>query len=286
MKKVSLPNLLVRFKWKVSLTFLLVIIESALDVFYPLFIGWAIDGAFKGDYTNLVYLGVLGFVSLSIGGLRRFYDTRVYAGIYAQIAPEMVQKEQSRGSSISTINARSSLLNEFVEFLENSMPEILRGLISLVGVLIAIATLNLSVFYACLGILLLISVIYALTGRWNYRLNANYNNQLERQVSTLEKNDATQIKLHFRKLMRWNIRLSDLETANYIIIWIGIIALLVYTPLALTADEAVTYGVVSAILMYVYGYIDNTLIFPYYIQQVIRLKEITQRLAGQRSKES
>lgn len=279
MKKISLKNLVVRFKWKVSLTFVLVIIEAILDVFYPLFIGLAIDGLFKDDYTNLIYLGILGVVSLSIGGIRRFYDTRVYAGIYATIAPEMVAKETDKGSSVSTISARSTLLNEFVEFLENSMPEILRGVISLVGVLIAIAVLNLQVFFACLGIMVLIVVQYTITGKWNYRFNANYNNQLEQQVTTLESNDPIQVKQHFHNLMRWNIRLSDLETLNYTIVWVGITALLVYTPLALITDEAVTYGLVSSVLMYVYNYISSTVIFPYYIQQVIRLKEITRRLA-------
>jgi ABC-type multidrug transport system fused ATPase/permease subunit len=280
-KSISLKNLLIRFKWRVSLTFLLVIAEATLDVFYPLFIGFAIDGLFKDDYTNLIYLAILGVVSLSIGALRRFYDTRVYGGIYAQIAPEMVHEESTRGSSISTISARSSLLNEFVEFLENSMPEILRGIVSLVGVLLAIAVLNLQVFFACLGILVLIILIYAITGRLNYRLNASYNNQLEQQVNILRKNDARQIKRHYFNLTRWNIYLSDLETVNYAIIWLGVIALLVYTPLSVTAHEAVTYGVVSSILMYVTGYIDNALIFPYYIQQVIRLKEITRRMAGE-----
>lgn len=280
MKNISLKNLLIRFKWKVSLTFLLVVAEAVLDVFYPLFIGLAIDGLFKNDYTNLVYLAALGVFSLAIGALRRFYDTRIYSGIYTQIAPEMVEKEVARGSSVSTISARSGLLNEFVEFLENAMPEILRGIVSLVGILVAIVALNWQVFYACLGVLALIALIYASTGRLNYRLNASYNNQLEQQVSILHKNDLGQIKQHYFNLMRWNIRLSDLETTNYALIWFGVIALLVYTPLSLTADKAVTYGMVTSILMYVSNYIDNALIFPYYIQQMIRLKEITRRMAG------
>ena len=31
--------------------------------------------------------------------------------------------------------------------------------------------------------------------------------------------------------MRWNIKLSDLETMNYFIIWTGVIAVFIYTPI-------------------------------------------------------
>lgn len=279
MQSISLLNLVIRFKWRISLTFLLVILESILSILYPLFIGYAINDLLQNQYQGIIQLSVLGFLSLVVGTARRVYDTRVYSKIYSQIVPEMVETEHQKDSSVSKISARASLLTEFVEFLENSLPEVIGAIISLFGIIFIIATLNVNVFYACLGLLLLVFVIYLLTGELSFKLNAGYNSQLEMQVETLKSKDLNLIREHFSNLMKWNIKLSDLEAGNYFIIWVGIIALFAYTPITVLESGVLKYGMVFSILMYVFDYIDKVVTFPFYIQQLIRLKEISNRLS-------
>ena len=278
MNYISLTNLLIRFKWRVSFTFLLVILESVLDIMYPLFIGYAINDLLENKYTGIIKLLLLGVFSLFVGTARRFYDTRIYAGIYSQITPEIVVSEYSKNSSVSKITARTSLLTEFVEFLENSMPEIIGAIFSLIGIISIIATLNLNVFYACIALLFLICIIYAVTGKFNFHLNAQYNEQLEKQVQVLESKNNQSIKNYFKDLMKWNIKLSDLETTNYFIIWAGVIALVIFTPITVVQSGILRYGLVFSILMYVLEYVYRVVGFPLYIQQLIRLKEISNRL--------
>ncbi len=278
MYEISLKHLIFRFKWRISLTFVLVVLESILGTLFPLLIGLAINDLLEGIYDGILYVAGLGVLSLAVGSARRFYDTRIYASIYCRISPEMVEREHKKGSSVSKIAARSSLLTEFVEFLENSMPEAIGAAVSLLGITIIIATLNLNVFYACIGLLFLILLIYAVSGKFNYRLNAHYNDQLEKQVETLESRNITIIKDYYTSLMKWNIKLSDLETINYLVSWIGVIALFIYAPITVIESGVVKYGFVFSILMYVFDYIDNVLTFPIYIQQLIRLKEISRRL--------
>jgi len=276
---ISIKSLMVRFKWRILLTFSLVVIEAITNILFPLLIGVAINGLLEESFTGIVYLGTAGMVALIVGSARRFYDTRVYSGIYCQITPEMIAKEQDKETSISTISARASLLTEFVEFLENSMPEILSAIISLVGILVIIAALNINVFFACLALLMLIFLIYAITGKFNYSLNANYNNELEKQVDVITENDQFKIKNYYKELMKWNIKLSDLETLNYFVIWLGVIVLMLYTPITVIDSGVLSYGLVFSILMYVFDYIGNLVTFPIYVQQAIRLKEISARLA-------
>ncbi len=278
MNSISLKYLLLRFKWRISFTSLLVILESVLDIMFPLFIGYAINDLLAGKYTGIIRIFLLGILLLIIGTARRFYDTRIYAGIYSQITPEIVASEYSKNSSVSKITARSSLLTEFVEFLENSMPEVIGAIFSLIGIISIIATLNIQVFYACIALLFLIFIIYLVTGKFNFRLNAQYNEQLEKQVEILESRNNIFIKNYFKDLMKWNIKLSDLETINYFIIWIGIIALVVFTPITVIESGILEYGLVFSTLMYVFEYINKILAFPFYIQQLIRLKEISNRL--------
>ncbi len=278
MQSISIKNLVLRFKWKVGFTFLLVIIESMLDILYPLFIGLAIDGLLKDDYTGILYLAILGGASLLVGSCRRFYDTRIYSGIYCRITSEMVVSERDLGSSVSKISARSNLLTEFVEFLENSMPQIVGAIISIVGVLIIIAGLNTQVFLASLGLLAWMFAIYAISGKLNYRFNHHYNNQLEKQVEVISSRPLSCVTEHFNRLMKWNIKLSDLETVNFSLIWCGVIALFIFAPVSAVQSGILSVGIIFSILMYVFDYIEKISTFPIYVQQLIRLKEITTRL--------
>ena len=279
MTNFSINSLLLRFRWKILFTFALVTLEALTGILFPLLIGIAIDGLLEDSIDGVLYLSIAGVAALIVGSARRFYDTRIYSGIYCRITPEMIQNETNKDASVSRISARTGLLTEFVEFLENSMPEMITALISVVGILAIIATLNINVFFACLSLLGLIVLIYTITGKFNYKLNANYNNQLEKQVDILTARDSIAIKSFYKELMRWNIKLSDLETMNYFVIWVGVIAVLIYTPITVIGAGVLSYGLVFSIIMYVFDFTGNIVNFPLFIQQAIRLKEISARLA-------
>lgn len=261
------------------MTLSLVILETLLELLYPLFIGWAINDLLSDSFDGIYLLTGLGVISVLLGSVRRFYDTRIYAHIYQTVTPEMVVHEKARNQSVSTIAARSSLLTEFVEFFENALPEVIASVIGIAGVLIIIGMLNLHVFLASLALLGLVVLIYLTIGNLNYRLNAGYNTELENQVSAIKKPDIKLVHAHFRRLMRWNIKLSDLETGTYFILWIGVVALFVYTPIAAIHGGIVDYGLIVALLMYVFDFIEKVAVSPLYVQQVIRLKEIANRIS-------
>lgn len=279
MTNFSINSLLLRFRWKILFTFALVTLEALTGILFPLLIGIAIDGLLEDSIDGVLYLSIAGVAALIVGSARRFYDTRIYSGIYCRITPEMIQNETNKDASVSRISARTGLLTEFVEFLENSMPEMINALISVVGILAIIATLNIDVFFACLSILGLIVFIYTITGKFNYKLNTKYNNQLEKQVDVLTARDSIAIKSFYQELMRWNVKLSDLETINYFVIWVGVIAVFIYTPITVIGAGILSYGLVFSIIMYVFNYAGSIVSFPLFIQQAIRLKEISARLA-------
>ncbi|MEM7143259.1 MAG: ABC transporter six-transmembrane domain-containing protein [Actinomycetota bacterium] len=275
---MSLLGLVRRFRWRVAATTTLVLLEAAIDLLIPLFIGIAINGLLDDDYAGLVALGGLGVGALVIGSARRFYDTRAYTGMYEILAAELVDRERERGSTTSTIAARTSLLNEFVEFLENSMPEIVMATIGTVGILAVIGGLNVNVFLACLGLLVLLVITYWASAGRNFALNRGYNDELERQVIVIEASDRDETRGHFRMLMRWNRRLSDLETFNYVVIWLGVIALLLYAPIEVIEPGETEYGFAFSTILYVFQYIEALVALPLYIQQAIRLREISERI--------
>lgn len=279
--QISLSALLSRFRRKVSFTLFLVLADSMLGLLFPLFIGFAINGLIEDSFDGILALGGLGMLSLLVGSGRRYYDTRAYADIYVTISEEMVTREQERESSVSKTAGRASLVTEFVEFLENSMPVIVTSVIGVFGVLVIIANLNWQVFWACIALFVLMVVIYLVSGKKNLVYNEEYNNEIERRVDVLSSQAPKAIRKHFKSVMHWNIRLSDLETLNYAVLWLGIIALLVYAPVVVVDSGVANYGLVFSILMYVFQYIESLATLPLFIQQVIRLQEISTRLEDQ-----
>ncbi len=279
-EKISLRNIFARFRAKIILTWFLVICEAGLLLLFPLFIGIAIDDFLADSYLGLVQLAGIGLLSLIVGAGRRFYDTRAYANIYTTIAPELVEKEKKRDASVSVVSARAGLATEFVEFFENSFPEIINSIIALGGALLIILFLNFKIFIACLIVTAVIGLIYSLTSTKTYRLNRGYNAELEKRVKVLEQGDKNGVVGHFKNVMRWNIRLSDLETTNFSLSWVFLIGVLLYAIVAIIESGVTAHGKVFSILMYVFNYIESVITMPLFYQQFVRLKEISHRLEG------
>ncbi len=269
--------LLRRFGGRIALTLSLIVLEAVGWVLFPLVIGRAIDGVLSGSRHGLFELAGLGIVAMGIAITRQVVDSRAYARIYAQLGEELVGSQSE--STTSTKTARLGMLRETVEFFENSVPALVRSIIELGGPILILSALSRSVFYGCLAVLGVTVVVYALTGRMTTRYNRELNDEHERQVDVVESGDTDRIGRHLREMMRWNIKLSDLEAGTFGVVWLFLIGLLVYS-IAVTAENTVAYGAVFAIVMYVFQFTESVASLPMYYQQWLRLREISGRLVA------
>ncbi|MEM9557138.1 MAG: ABC transporter six-transmembrane domain-containing protein [Acidobacteriota bacterium] len=276
---VSLGHLVRRFWRLTALTWVLVLLEGLCLVALPLVIGRAVDGLMNERVTGVVELTVLCGVLLLVGAGRRVFDTRAYARIHRTVAGELVVHEKRRQASLSEISARTHLFTELIEFLEESIPSVLLQLINLAGTLVIIALIDLEVFLACLASIVFAALVYSLSEERIFRINAGANDELERQVEILAATSEREIPPHFKRLMGWRIKLSDLETLNFSVIWAALTLLLIFTVVVVTTTADLSFGRIVSAVMYVFGFIESVLILPLYYQQLVRLREITQRLA-------
>lgn len=274
---MKLSTIIRRFKWKFSLTMFLVLTQAVLEIFFPLFIGYAIDDAINQEYQGAFLLGGLGLASLIIGACQRFFDSRFYGSIFEKLGFEISQKSQQ---TVSKKTARLNMMREILEFFENSIPELVSSIIGLVGALILISTLNLKIFWGCLIVLVITFLVYWLTTNKTIRFNTEYNNETESQVDIVTKNRPIVLKSHLRNLMRWNIKLSDLETVNFSAAWFFMMGFLVWSIIISVEGDNIQYGSVFALVMYIFQYIDSVMSLPFFYQQWLRLREILERLKG------
>jgi len=275
---VTLHSLVRRFWRNTSLTWLLVVVEGLTLLLMPMVIGWAVDGLMHSSGVGLWQLGWLCVILLIVGGARRLYDTRAYARIYETVVNEIVSREQARRSSVSVISARTGLFEEFVQFLEDSIPGIIHEVIGVSGTLLIIFILDPRVFIACLAAIVATIVIYTLTQKHIYRYNYEENDEAERHVAVLTAADKDQTRRHFSYLMKWQIKLSDLETMNFSLVWIVLAVVLLFSVWTVSTASASSIGQKVSLVMYVFGFIEGLLAFPLYYQQLVRLREIATRL--------
>ncbi|OJJ14265.1 hypothetical protein BKI52_43040 [marine bacterium AO1-C] len=273
---MQFKTIFLEYKWRFSLTLLLILSEAGLSIMFPLFIGKAVDDAIHQSYQGAIQLGILGLLALMIGMGRRVYDSRLYARIFERLGVDMTAKTQNSNDSVKT--ARLHMLGEIVEFFENTLPELINQIIALVGIIFILALLNIQIFAGGIITFFLVFVIYVLNGPKTTRFNSAYNDELEKQVEVVALNNTPKLSHHLRQLMRWNIKLSDLEALNFSLSWLVLIAFLVVSIVLAVQSGVTQYGALFALVMYVFQLIENIVMLPLYYQHWLRLAEITQRL--------
>ncbi len=273
---MKLTQIFKAFKWSFLLTSSLILLESAANLLFPLFIGYAIDDAIAGSYQGSMQLGILGVAILVVGASRRLFDSRFYSKVLLASGTTVISKIEKELSSIKT--ARLGMIREMIEFMENALPELVNNLIGLIGVVLIIATLNLKVFLGCLSASLVIGIIYMISSSTIFRFNKAYNDEIEKQVNIINTNSSQALSSHLHRMMKWNIKLSDLETLNFSISWMVLMVFLVLSIMVSVGDGIVQYGAIFALIMYVFQYMESIVSLPLYYQQWLRLQEIKARL--------
>ncbi|MEM9142284.1 MAG: ABC transporter six-transmembrane domain-containing protein [Bacteroidota bacterium] len=272
---MNVKHIVLAYRWKFLFTLLLLLAESAAMLLFPLFIGYAIEDAINGSFAGSIQLGTLGLMTLAIGAARRFFDTRMYAVAFKSFGAQLMARIE-KGPSVKT--ARLGMLREVVEFLENSLPEIIQSVISFFGVMAILATLNTKVFLGSLFVSFAVFLIYFVSSKRTVLFNKNYNEAVEDQVDVIHSAQPKKMDAHLDNLMQWNIKLSDLETVNFSLSWLILMVFLVGSILLAVNDGLVQYGALFSLVMYVFQFMQSIEGLPFFYQQWLRLTEIKNRL--------
>ena len=277
-KPLSLRTLLRKFALPISVTWVLTLCETALLALIPLLIGFAIDGLLADDTTALLQLAAVlaGLIVLSV--IRRVYDTRVFGTIRVELGK--AQAHRADGVPVSTLNARLGMGRELVDFLEQQVPAVMNSAVQLVVSLIVLFAFHPVLSYAALGAAVVMIALYGAFHRRFYRLNADYNQQTEKQVGILEAKSRDGILAHLKALRRTEVRLSDTEAGVYGAIFTVLLGFIVFNLWFAASNIETTVGTIFSIISYSWEFVDSALILPVTLQGWSRLSEIIHRING------
>jgi ABC-type multidrug transport system fused ATPase/permease subunit len=267
------------FRFRIALTYGMSISEILLELLYPLTIGLAINGLIASEgLISLLPFVANWLVHMSIGIIRRFYDTRLYTRIYAQVASNMIDRQRGSGAGTSAMAARVEMAQDAVDFFETELPITLHTAISLIGGIGMLCFYQWSIALTMVALLLPVIVMTSFYGQRVHKLNIRLNDRHERGVILIEKGKPKQITAHFKALAVWRIKLSDAEVKNWGVIELLALIAVVISLVQLTQIPNIQVGTVFAILSYVLQIRDAIDEVPILVQQTVRLFDVRKRL--------
>ncbi|MEM7501035.1 MAG: ABC transporter six-transmembrane domain-containing protein [Pseudomonadota bacterium] len=271
----TLTGIWLTYKRKIVMTMGMLTLERLCAIAVPFVLGVAINDVIEGSYRGVWLLVALEVAVLTIGTLRRLYDTRVYAGIYTEIADRTAKQETL---PVTKRAARLQLGRELVDFFEWELPQLVAALIGIVGAFAMLLYLLPLIGAVSVITASLIGVVFVASKRRMFGLNKLLNNELERQVTMLERDTDISRRLHLGRLARWRIHLSDLEAGNFAIAELMLAALII-GAVVITVETGVSVGEVFAVLTYLLDLAEGLIVLPWTYMQSIRAQEIGGRMA-------
>ncbi|MCM2979054.1 ABC transporter six-transmembrane domain-containing protein [Priestia aryabhattai] len=263
----------------ISFTYMLTIVENICDLLYAATTGFAIDGLLKGNPSSLIPLSLLWILHLGVGLFRHVYDTKVFVGIYSNVAVQMVERQRADGVKGTRIVGRVSLSREVVDFFQRELPAVATTVIRFLG-----AIIMLFIYDSFIGLLSLLAMIPILVinhwfGRRSYRLNHTLNNRIEEEADIVVHRPLTIVQKHFTRLRLWRIAISNAEAKTWGMMEIVVILLTLTALLRLTGVEGTTAGSIYAVLAYIWMFQEAVIALPEIVQNISRVLDIGNRVA-------
>lgn len=275
---LSHATLLGRYRWPITGTLLLLVVENGLDLANPYLLGLAIDGLIAGRLDHwYLYVGA-GVGMLAVAVARRRYDTRVYARIYREVGDETAGRELARGAGIAQISARVNFVRDFTDFFEIMLPMALVSAFTLIGTVAMLTLISPRLGLGALGVAALAALVFTFSRARIQTLNGGLNDEMERQVDLLGAAPPERAA-HFRSLAAWRIALSDLEARNFGLVQLGTTLLVASALVQLIWYDRASEGQVFAALTYLLQFTQAAVILPYTYQEFLRTREIGRRLS-------
>ena len=263
---------------KLLATYLLFNLENLIRLAQPFVIGLAINDLLQSSYLGLWIFVAQHIAHLVVSSFRQMYDTRTFSDIYSELVTNLVVEQRERDVKVSRVAARSMMSRQFVDFLERSIPMIIRVAYSIVGALVMLAFYDWMLMPFSLALVLPALLINRVYARSTLSLSQRLHDQLEREVDIIEPGYRDEVRDHFDQLAGWRIKLSDREAWNFGIMEFFVLIVLVISLLRTTSIVDLAAGDIFAVFRYLMLLFVGLDSVPKLVQQVSQLRDIDRRV--------
>lgn len=265
-------------RWPIVKTQGLTVSEEVLELLHPAAIGWAVNDLLQGRYLGLGVFAGLYMTHVGVAVLRQRHDSRTYNRIYSDLAVDVIDEQRRRGISAPMLMARSALAREFTTFFERDVPNVIAALFGFFGALAMLFAYDWVTGVAAAALVAPLILLSRWQGKQTLWFSSRLNDRLEREGPAIIDGRPLKLKRHYRSVMGWRVRLSDVEATSWgwmqvLMAALGIVVLV--RAAGLPGAEA---GTIFAVVAYYWNF---TMAFddvPELVQQAGQLKDIGKRL--------
>ena len=267
-------------RWPILATQGLTVTEETLELLHPAAIGWAVNDLLHGRYVGLSVFAGLYLTHVGVAVLRQRHDSRTYHRIYSDLAVKVIDEQRRRGVAAPQLMARSVLARQFTTFFERDVPSVIAALFGFFGALAMLFAYDWVTGAAAAALVLPLILISRWQGRQTITYSTRLNDRLEREGRAILDGRPTKLRRHYRSVMGWRVRLSDVEATSWGWMQVLMAALGIIVLVRATGLPGAEAGTIFAIVAYYWNF---TMAFddvPELVEQAGQLRDIGRRLDG------
>ncbi len=237
----------------------------------------------KENSENLILfplsLWILAFlINSGVGAFRRSVDTKIYLKIYSRIATTISRISILKNTSISKTTARVELSQQYINFLEYRLPEIIQNTISISGAVIALYFFDWKISLACFLIVVPMYIANKLYLRKVSKLQKEFHDSYEEIYDVFAKRDPVLVRNYYRNLAKPQTKISNWGAFNFAFMrFTLLIIFLIVLYVAIELDNF-TAGELYSIVAYLWTFVSATEYMPELLENWSSMKDITRRL--------
>jgi ABC-type multidrug transport system fused ATPase/permease subunit len=265
-----------KYKWRIALIYLYVLIAQCMFLLEPYLLGKAIDQLLSGTYTYL-FLLLSVFLSENFFTYRRMvYDTKVWTGIYNEIVFDYLDRDKSSDSS--TRIARTELAHNIIGFLEGELQYFITALMSIVGCLYFIFLGSWST-----GVVILFCIppiVYIVSCFWRKIAKGTHigNSHYEQKFGIMDRSHKDEVETFFKRRMRLVIAQSTLQGKHWASLNMVKSLFLVGAVIVFTQQNGLTQGEAVAMYAYINQFLISLMSVPIGVETVTRVRDTLKRI--------
>ena len=287
--KIKLFEMAARYRKGILIALSLVVFEQLAWIIEPAVFGKVIDALIEratADGPGLksldvfpLFLWIFVFlINSGTGVVRRVVDERIYLRIYSEIATGIASSGQKRKHAVSKTVARAQLSEQYISFLQYSMPEIIDQIISIGGAVIALAVFDWRISVACLTIVFPLVQITRIYTRKVSALQKEYHDNYETTFDVFARQSQDEVKAFYgratvlkQKIANWGALNFGVMRVALLFIFIGVLYI------AIDLDDFST-GAIYSIVAYIWTFITTSEYIPQLMENWTSLEDISLRL--------
>ena len=271
-------SVLKRYKWKIALIYVYIILAQGLFLLEPYFLGKAIDGLLVGDYTFLWLLFGAHLGENIFMYKRMVYDIRVYTQIYNEIVREYLDRDTV--SDTSSKVARTEMLHTVIDFIEHHLHYYISAIMTIVGSLYFVFIQDAYTGWIMIGclpfIILIVLKFYKKIAQGMKVGNSHY----EQKFGIMDSQDDSRIDTFYARRRKVIIAQSTVAARHWFSLN-GTKTVFLVIALAVFTHESVglSHGAAISIYTYINQFLVSLMSVPVFIEIYTRIRDVVKRIS-------